>query len=42
MAHRVCNQSYIRLFIINGLLKYHIGKAVPKAVHDDDPSFLFR
>ena len=33
MAHRVRDQTYIRLFIINGLLKYHIGKVVPKAVH---------
>ena len=28
-----CNQTYIRLFIINGLSKCHFGKAVPKAVH---------
>ena len=38
MAHRGCNQTYIRLFIINGLLQWHFRKAV----HDDDPSVLFR
>ena len=38
VAHRVCNQTYIRLFIINGLLQWHFRKAV----HDDDPSVLFR
>ena len=32
MAHRGCNQTYIRLFIINDLLKCSFGKAVPKAV----------
>jgi len=42
VAHRVCDQTYIRLFIINSLLGCHFGKAVPKAVHDDDPSVLFR
>ena len=30
MAHRGCNQTYIRVFIINGLLKCHFGKAVQK------------
>ena len=33
MAHRVCNQTYIRLFIIRDLMSCHFGKAVPKAVH---------
>ena len=33
LAHRVCNQTYIRLFIIRDLMSCHFGKAVPKAVH---------
>ena len=32
MAHRVCNQTYIRLFIINYLVRRLFKKAVPKAV----------
>ena len=32
MAHRVCNQTYIMLFIINRLVMCHFGKAVLKAV----------
>ncbi|MAJ95654.1 MAG: hypothetical protein CMH01_09005 [Marinovum sp.] len=33
MAHRVCNQTELKLFIINDLLRCYFGKAVPKAVH---------
>ena len=33
MAHRVCNQTYIRFFIINDLLRCFFRKVVPKAVH---------
>jgi len=38
VAHRVCDRTLIRLFIINDLLRCYFGKAV----HDDDPSVLFR
>ena len=32
MAHRGCDRTLIRLFIINILVRCHFGKAVPKAV----------
>ena len=32
MAHRGCDRTLIRLFIINSLVRCHFGKAVPKAV----------
>lgn len=33
MAHRGCNQTELKLFIINDLLRCSFGKAVLKAVH---------
>jgi len=35
MAHRGCDRTLIRLFIINALVRFSFGQAVPKAVHDD-------
>ena len=32
VAHRGCDRTETRLFIINSLVRCHFGKAVPKAV----------
>lgn len=42
MVRRVCNQTCIRLFIINSLLRCLFGKVVQKAVHSyKNKSYLF-